>query len=176
MGMKSFLAAGVVSAVVLGGSGVASAVDGPDPARGPCDDHGTWPAIAQGEPRDFDPGDKGAQTFWHDRQGWHVRVTHRPNGERTFTGRITTPTGRFVLVREVKDEAADKVRVSDDGTSLSYSFSNHGLVDGVDFRVACSRRLDVAAAADGRRLPTDRIELGRFSAHPTSNPFSFQRS
>ncbi len=175
MGMKSFLAAGVIGAVVIGG-GVAASADGAASPPKRCDEPGTWPAIAQGQPRQFEAGDKGAMTMWHDDGGWHVRVTHRPNGERTFTGRITTPTGRFVLVREVKDEAADKVSVSDGGKTLAYSFSNHGFIDGLDFRVECTRRMEVASAADGNRLPTDRIELGRFSAHPTSNPFTLQRT
>ncbi|MEO5679945.1 MAG: hypothetical protein ABIS47_09785 [Acidimicrobiales bacterium] len=179
MTMKKVLAAGVVGALVLGGAGVAGAAgttstSAPNPSA--CDERGSWPTVAQGEPRQLDAGDRGALTMWHDPQGWHVRVTHRPNGERTFTGRITTSTGRIAVVREVRDEAADIVRLSDGGATLAFSFSNHGGIDGVDFRVACSRRLEVVAGADGRRLPTERVKLGRFGVHPTSNPFVLRRS
>ena len=177
MNTKSTIATAVVGVTMLGGVAVAGAA--PRTASTAADDcsighDGPWPASVQGRPRGFDAGDKGGVYMWHDDGGWHVRVTHRGDRERVFSGTITTPGE--ISAERVLDERGDRVAVSSDHHQLRFRFENYGRVDGADFVTRCAPRLNVSVRGDGRELPTNRVFLGHRDTHPTSVPFVIERS
>jgi hypothetical protein len=181
MSISKRLAAGTLAAVALAGTAgvtTASAAGAPpsptDAEHCPGVRDGHWPAAIQGQP-DLNAGDKGAFYMWHDGDGWHVRVTHRNNDEKTYTGIITTP-GRIVAVDRVLNEGADTVALSADHQTMAFSFHNYGRIDGIDFRTECAPRLSVGVRGDGNLLPTNRIFLGENEVHPASDPFTVVRA
>jgi hypothetical protein len=100
-----------------------------------CSDN-HWPASIQGRPMGLDAGDTGGAYLWHDGDGWHLRVTHKGDHERTFAGAIAT-RGKLAFQR-VADERADKAGVTGGGHVLWFRFHNYGRIDGVDFRSTCA--------------------------------------
>jgi len=137
-------------------------------------DDGHWPAYVNGQPAGIDPHTTGAIYMWHDKNGWHIRVTHRTNNKRTFSGQITTG-GKLVDVKPVRLEKNDKFVVSADKHSVTFLFKNYGFIDGLDFRTACAPSLSFGFQSDGKTSPTSRIVIGKGATHPASNPFVINR-
>jgi hypothetical protein len=170
--------AGSAVALALAGGGVAAAVPAsaatttaPTTCTPSRVDH--WPASVQGRPHGLDAGDRGGVYVWHDAAGWHVRVTHRNDHLRLYTGTIST-TGELRFQR-VADERGDRVRVGPDHHTLTFAFTNYGRIDGVDFQTACAPSLAMSFKADGHELPADRVNLGFFDRHPATVPFVVSR-
>ncbi len=178
MTMKRIVAGVLAGFLVLGTAGAATASSGSSPSTvkaTSCNDDadGHWPLAVQGRPGGLDAGDRGAAYTWHDRDGWHVRVTHAGTLERDATGIIHTSgelSGQRVL-----DERADKVWVSRDHHTLAFRFHNYGRLDGVDFHTRCAPQVSFGYASDGHRLATDRVYLGLTKRHPGTDPFTIPR-
>jgi hypothetical protein len=59
---------------------------------------------------------------------------------------------------------------------IAYKFNNYGGVDGIDFRTHCAPSITFELKADGQELQTFQVHLGEYGLHPTSVPFTVQRS
>jgi hypothetical protein len=183
MKLKAFVAAGVLSVSTIAGATAAvaatpsTATPGSEQERRSCLPEGAddaWPGIVQGTPDGFHPGDTGGVYLWHDRDGWHLRVTHANDDKKIVSGRITTK-GKLTRVDGARLEKGDMVKTGPDGHVLEFRFRNYGHIDGVDFRTACAPALHFAFATGGHKVPVDRVFLGDERAHPDSNPFTIKR-
>lgn len=172
--------AGSAVAIALAG-GVAAApasaaTTTPAPAAATCTpsrvDH--WPAYTQGRPHGLDAGDRGGVYLWHDTSGWHLRVTHRTDHVRVYTGTIATKGE--IRFQRVADERADKAWVSADHHTLRFAFTNFGRIDGVDFQTACAPSLAMSFRGDGHELAPNRVNIGFFDRHPATVPFVVSRA
>ena len=167
----SLAAAGVgVAAAVAQASTTGSTTGTTASACRPPTTTGAWPAWADGQ-----PGRSPGVTVWHDRTGWHVRVTHDSLHDRVFSGEIAT-TGELVGVRGYRLEKNDKLVVGPDKHVLEFRFNNYGHVDGFDFATACAPSLEFGFLTDAHRVPVSRIAVGAGAHHPARDPFVIKRS
>jgi hypothetical protein len=134
---------------------------------------GHWPASVQGKPTLLHAGGRAGDYIWHDRYGWHLRVTHATSARRIFTGRITASAP--MTVTPFRLEPGDVVTLSADKLTLTYKFFNYGYIDGIDFKTDCARRVAFAGKMSGLKLPTSRIWIGYRNHHPLQNPFIVTR-
>ena len=134
-----------------------------------------WPASANGRPTGVDRTTASGTYVWHDRAGWHIRVTHRGAGRRTFSGRLET-SGKFVAVRAVRLEGHDALRLSADRHTLTFRFDNYGAIDGLGFRVACAPSIEFHFASDGDPMPSSDVKIGHDAASPDTVPFAISRN
>lgn len=170
---KKLVAVGVASTVLLGTAGVAFA-EGPTTSAPERDcNKDPWPTYVQGQPDGFEAGAALGDYIWHDRDGWHVRVTHRGNERVTFTGVVSADTA--MRDHRVRDERNDRLVKSADGKSFAFEFQNYGYVDGVDFKTDCASTLRFSLKVDGRDVPLRAIRLGDQNANPDSDPFAVTR-
>jgi hypothetical protein len=171
--MKRFIslaAAAAAGATALVGVGVTSA----SATTNTCDVK-PWDASVNGRPTNFNDHRKGGDYLWHDRSGFHLRVTHKRADKRVYSGSITAST-KIVSLRRIKFEKRDKVWLSADHKTLYFRFVNHGWIDGINFRTACATSLTVSDLKVGKTaLPTSRVYLGRHRAHPAAVPFTVNR-
>ena len=137
-----------------------------------CTD-GHWPSSVQGRPLTFHAGATGGEYLWHDLYGWHVRVTHPGTGRVIYTGAVVASAPLDAM--PVKLEKADVDTVSSDHRTITFRLVNYGGIDGFDFRTACAQSVGFGVRADGVRLPTWRIFIGRYDRHPLENPFVIGR-
>jgi hypothetical protein len=125
------------------------------------------PANAANEGRPSrDPG----VTLWHDRNGWHVRVTHNAIHDRVFSGSIHT-SGKLTAVHAVRLEKNDYLKVGSGGHTLVFRFNNYGGTDGFDFTTRNAPYLAFAFATDGHVLAPAHISIGAAGRHPAHDPF-----
>jgi hypothetical protein len=136
-------------------------------------DAGRWPRRVQGKPATLVAGARAGDYIWHNENGRHLRVTHHGTAGVVFSGRIVANAP--VSVVGVRLEAGDAIALSADRKTVTYRFTNHGLVDGLDLRTACATRLAFAGSMAGTRLPVGRIWIGRNGIHPLGNPFVVTR-
>ncbi len=145
------------------------------PATAAACDAAPWAARIQGRPAGYQPGARGGDYLWHDRTGFHLRVTHRSDDRAVFTGRIAAPTA--LRIEPVKLEKGDVLTLSADHRSFTFAFVNHGYTDGVDFHTYCAPSLTVSNLNVGNAaLPTSRVYLGATRAHPSAIPFTVHRT
>ena len=162
-------AALVAPAAALAATPVTAATDG---STAMACTGGAWPYAVQGAPA-LAAGAAAGDRLWHDATGWHLRVTHPGTYVAGFSGTIRA--NRPLHVRGYRLEFGDTFTVSADGLSVSYRFTNHGRLDGLDFTTECATRLGVSARMNGALLPIRRIWLGRAGHHPIQNPFVIYR-
>lgn len=129
----------------------------------------TW----NGKPAGWHSGSPASVAMWHDEFGWHLRTTSRLL-ERRFNGHIRTAGGRVTNIRSVDPERGDRISVIADGSVINFDFTVQRGIDGFDWTWS-GDRLQVLIEIDGRMLHPSDICIGRFSLHPGSNPFSFER-
>ena len=127
-----------------------------------------WPATVEGEPTTLKAGSRTYGFYWHDRQGWHIRVTHPGSRKWVFTGHVRA--NAELAVREVLDERRDIVKIDDDKMGFTFRFTNYGRLDGVNFRTDCATRMAIGLSTGGEHVSVRRIVLGHRNVHPTSNP------
>jgi hypothetical protein len=124
-----------------------------------------------------DPGVRGGASsgarVWHDAAGWHLRFTHPGTGTRVFTGVVTS--GQPITAHGFRFEKQDSFRLSHHGRRLTFTVTNHGGIDGIDFTDRCAVNTAFSLTRDGRRLPVTDVGLGARQVHPTGNPFLVQR-
>ena len=128
-----------------------------------------WPVSVQGRPIKLHAGARGGDYIWHDAKGWHLRVTHAGTKKLVFTGRIVSSAP--MTVTPFRLENADGITLSADKLTLTYRFRNYGRLDGFDLKTDCAQRLAISGSMAGRKLPTNRILLGRHGRHPLQNRF-----
>jgi hypothetical protein len=128
-----------------------------------------WPASVQGRPTNLHAGSRGGNYVWHDKNGWHLRVTHHGKRKVIFTGQIVSDTP--MTVKAVKLEKRDTFTLSADKLTLTYRFRNFGKIDGLNIKTACAQSLQISGSMAGNTLPVRRIWLGKHHVHPLSNPF-----
>ncbi len=133
-----------------------------------------WPDVANGVPAGFDAGDTGGVYLWHGPDGWHLRVTHRGDNGRVYTGTIWT-AGTIDHVEPVKLEKDDRVATGPAAHVLTFRFVNYGAIDGVDFTTHCADGLHIDLKVDGHELAMERVFVGHTSYHPTTMPFVIRR-
>jgi len=187
MNWKNFIVGSALAVGVIAASaGVSAAATAPSPAppqvpapstAPKCDDvrDGAWPLWVQGKPDSLDAGATGGVYMWHDRDGWHVRVTHATDDKTTFTGRLQS-VGTFVGVKAISLEQNDTLQVGTGGHVVNFKFENYGHIDGFDFRTSCAPSIAVTLSRGEHRLPTDRVFIGDHKAHPAGNPFRIRRT
>jgi hypothetical protein len=131
------------------------------------------PAWVQGQPGQLHAGAPSGDYLWHDKDGWHLRVTHGNKHKQVFAGQIKA--SRPITFVKVKDEARDKATLSSDKQTLTFRFVNYGGIDGVDFTDACAQTTKFAFAIDGDKAGRNRIYVGKHSARPSGDPFTIHR-
>jgi hypothetical protein len=168
------LVAGLLTISALGASLIVPAATfaaSPAPAAGTAaacpDTH--WPLSVQGRPLKLHAGARGGDYIWHDSKGWHLRVTHAGTAKVVFTGKIVSNAP--MTVTPYRLENLDGLVLSADKLTLTYRFRNYGRLDGFDLKTDCAQRLAISGSMAGKKLPTNRILLGRHGRHPLENRF-----
>lgn len=144
----------------------------PSATAAACDEQ-PWEAMVQGRP-DFHPGGLSGDYLWHDRSGFHLRVTHRGKEQIVYSGQLLASAP--MRIEPVKLEGRDYVALSADHRYLTFRFYNYGRTDGVDFHTDCASRLQVRwLDANGHPVWHERVYLGAKSQHPQHVPFLVHR-
>ena len=164
LGLAASLGLGLVAAPIALSTSAASAA--------PCHS-GTWSPSAQGRPA-FVAGSNKAMYLWHDTGGWHLRVTHPGSHRVVFEGTIDSSRGLGVVTRAL--EGNDRVVITPRAGKVHFRVENRGGIDGVDFKVDCAPRFTFRGQINGASVSTTDVELGAANTHPTSVPFTMERS
>jgi hypothetical protein len=164
-------------AMLAAPAGVAAASPAPTAASAVttatvCPD-GHWPGSVQGVPVNFKAGARAGDYIWHDRNGWHLRVTHAGSRGVVFSGTIHASAP--LDADPVKLEQNDQFTVSADRKTITYRFVNYGRIDGLDFKTSCAKTLSFRGLMAGHKLPIWRIWIGHRGLHPLENPFVIRR-
>jgi hypothetical protein len=131
-----------------------------------CDESG-WPATAEGAPAAFA---SGGYYVWHDRGGWHVRVTG-------VTGAISARVTGDSALRVTKLSTTVRSHLTRRAKSLSLTMTGTGRTEVLDFRAGCANRLSFAFGPErptGSLAPQQAAYLGRTGSSPGSS-FILQR-
>ena len=107
--------------------------------------------------------------MWHDSGNWHIRVTHRTNNLRSFSGQLVT-AGTFAAVHAVHLEKSDQFQMSKDKHTITFFFKNYGAIDGVDFATHCAPSIKFALQSDGHTSPPSKIVIGQERHAPVERP------
>jgi hypothetical protein len=135
---------------------------------------GHLPAVIEGAPPSYHPGDARGAWIWHGKDGYAIRVTHRQDGKLVeFTGSVTAD--RPIQVKAVQLENSDRYWFSNDHKTLYFAFANYGHTDGIDFRADCAAKVSFGVRADGGLLSPSRVLLGAHAVAALSNPFTVER-
>src|SRR6476660_7791070 len=88
-----------------------------------------------GEPKQFAQGMNAMYAVWHNKNGWHFRMTTAKK-ERRFSGLISVKDGEFVKVTshnlELVGPKNDRWLVSPDNRALKFDFRTDKGVDGIN--------------------------------------------
>jgi len=177
---KRIAALGTIGMVLGAGSllaaptGASASVIRPRSARCASAVDDTWPAWTDGRPANVDPKTAAGAYMWHDGTGWHLRVTHRTDARRVFSGTLVT-TGRFAGVSSVRLEGHDSRTVSADHHTITFRFENHGAIDGLNFRTHCAPSISFSFTSDGNVLAASKVTIGRAGTNPATDPFTVSR-
>lgn len=124
----------------------------------------------EGQPSLMRQGSLASYWIWHDREGYHVRVT-TAHDRRTFTGRITF-SRELGWVRAYQLGAEDEVRATNDGIRFRI-VSEKGL-NGFNFRTGrdnqATLHLEINDMEQQKLLQS--VFLGQNNVHPMSNDFT----
>jgi hypothetical protein len=113
--------------------------------------------------------------LWHGKTGYALRVTHPGHQKVVFTGSITV-SNTISAVRKFRLEKADSMKVGPQRHTLTFRFTNYGYLDGISFAAGCSRDVKVTVSIDGKQAAPDQVFLGKNRLHPTSVPFTIERT
>lgn len=128
----------------------------------------------QGEPTKMEGGKVQSWYVWHDKDGWHVRTTTKKM-EHQFSGTVRVTGGQFKEVTASKLEQNKAVKdwwvLEDKDRTLKFDFKTNGAMDGIDFTLGGKADdITFTLKIDGEDK-TERIFIGKDSAHPKSNTF-----
>ncbi len=128
----------------------------------------------QGEPKGLKAGDRAGDYLWHDKDGFHLRVTHAKGDRQVYTGVITASSP--MRYTPVKLEKGDIVKLSSNRRTMSFSFVNYGRIDGANFHTDCATSLSVSRLHVGdANLAASHVYLGEHKRHPEHIPFTVHR-
>src|SRR4051812_8735704 len=152
----------------------ASASAAPSPTAAACD-RAPWEAKVQGAPAGFGAGSPSGDYLWHDRRGFHLRVTHAAHDRRVYRGVLTSSAP--MKIDRGRLERGDRVALSNNHRTLVFAFATHGYLDGVNFPTFCAARVTVSHLRVGdHRLGATHVYLGATKAHPAAVPFTVHRA
>ena len=180
--LARFTVAATSAALIAGGVGVMASPAGaatPSTTAATGCATGQLPPSILGNPN-VKPGQTGGAYIGHgtgpngERVGYGFAVTHPGSKPVVFTGTITASAP--ISAAKVRVERHDVIRLSADKHTLTFRFVNYGAIDGVAFRADCAKTVTFKLFADGHQLVTDRVFLGANRVHPTSNPFTIERT
>jgi hypothetical protein len=165
----------LAGASLLGSAGAASAATTPTPKPEPtaCP-AGVLPVEVIGSSAVKAQNALGVY-LWHGTTGYALRVTHPGHQKITFTGSITV-TNKISAVRKFRLEKADTMKVGPQRHTLTFRFTNYGYLDGFSFAAGCSKDVKVTLSIDGKQAAPDQVFLGKDRLHPTSVPFTIERT
>jgi hypothetical protein len=170
----AMLTAAALTTGAIGLAPAASASAAPTPKAAACD-RAPWEAKVQGAPAGFGAGSPSGDYLWHDRRGFHLRVTHAAHDRRVYRGVLTSSAP--MKIDGVKLERGDRVALSNNHRTLVFAFANHGYLDGVNFHTFCAARVTVSHLRLGdHRLGATHAYLGATKAHPAGVPFTVHRA
>lgn len=121
---------------------------------------------AEGRPV-FNAGFPASYWIWHDRAGWHLRVT-TAGLRRQFSGTVESTTGFIESFHPASLELRDRVRV-ERNRLIRFDFWTRGDIDGFDWNTS-SMCNNFNLYIDGAPHP-ERIFVGGFSDIPPSPTF-----
>ncbi len=165
LGIMTLAASLIIPASTFAAEPAATPTSTPAPTT--CELH--WPAAFQGKPTTLHAGARAGDYIWHDKNGWHLRVTHKGHGKVVFTGTIVSSTP--MTVTPARLEKSDSWTLSADKKTLTYKFNNYGYIDGLNFTTACANHLSIRGSVSGHKLALGRIVIGLHNRHPLSNRF-----
>jgi hypothetical protein len=135
---------------------------------------GEWSKTTQGRPTMLQQGSAQGAYLWHDRDGWHLRVTHPGTARVDFAGTIQSSRRIAGVARSV--ESKDQVNVVKSEDRIDFAFTNYGRMDGIDFRVGCSNRFVLNFSINGVPFDTSQLFIGSGAVRPSSTPFVVERT
>lgn len=135
---------------------------------------GQWPGEVQGRPMQLGAGADAGLYLWHNDHGWHAFVTHADHQQVTF--RITVRSATNVYGVESHDERGDGVIEHADQHTVTLRATNYGYLDGMNFRTACGRGIEVSGTINGQPLTASQIFVGHDGDHPAHFPVTITRS
>jgi hypothetical protein len=151
-----------------------STTSGPEPSSETTGcQFGQWPAQAQGRPVQLQAGATAGLYLWHDDVGWHAFVTHANHNPAVF--RITVRSTTKIYGVETDDESGDAVIEHADDHAVTLRAANFGYLDGMNFRTACGKGIEVSGTIDGRPLDSAHVFVGHDGAHPGQVPVVIKR-
>jgi len=169
----------LIAAATLGVAGMVApaaavaATPTPTPAAAACDKT-AWEATVQGRPVGLRAGSPTGDYLWHDRYGFHLRVTHANHDRRVYSGVIHASAP--MRMERVRLEKGDRVLISNNRETIVYAFANHGGIDGINFHTDCASTLTVSRLHVGtHRIALNHVYLGAKKAHPAAVPFTVHR-
>jgi hypothetical protein len=165
------------SAGSSGSSGSAATATGttPEPPSETTDcQFGQWPDAVNGRPVQLEAGATAGLYLWHDEDGWHAFVTHANHMPVDF--RITVRSATRIYGVETHDERGDAVIEHADDHAVTLRARNFGYLDGMNFRTACGRGIDVSGTIDGHPLDAAHVFIGHDGDHPDQFPVVISRS
>ena len=182
MNLKRVIAMAAITGTAAIGLGAAlpagaqtSASDAPEPtAETTGCQFGQWPAAVNGRPVQLQPGATAGLYLWHDDTGWHAFVTHA--NHRPVTFRITVKSTTKIYGVETHDEGGDAVIEHADDHAVTLRARNFGYLDGMNFRTACGRGIEVSGTIDGHPLDAAHVFVGHDGNHPAQVPVVIKRS
>jgi hypothetical protein len=135
---------------------------------------GQWPAEVQGRPVPLQAGATAGLYLWHDDHGWHAFVTQANHEPVVF--RITVKSTTKIYGVETHDESGDAVIEHADTHAVTLGARNFGYLDGMNFRTACGRGIEVSGTIDGHPLDAAHVFVGHDGDHPGQFPVTIKRS
>ena len=169
----ALLAAATTAGLAAGLTGLAAPADASTPTPSTCD-KAPWEAAVQGRPAGFGAGSPTGDYLWHNKTGFHLRVTHAKKDRRVYTGEIRASAP--MRLERVRLEKGDQVILSHSRRIILFRFSNHGFIDGINFHTDCATSLTVRhLRVAGHPLATNHVYLGATKAHPAAIPFTVHR-
>jgi len=166
-------AAATTAGLAAGLTGLAAPAGASTPSPSTCD-KAPWEAAVQGRPAGFGAGSPTGDYLWHNKTGFHLRVTHAKKDRRVYTGEIRASAP--MRLERVRLEKGDQVILSHSRRIILFRFSNHGFIDGINFHTDCATSVTVShLRVAGHHLATSHVYLGAKKAHPADIPFTVHR-
>lgn len=177
MNIKRTLAiVGVTGAVAFGLGPVvtAGADQPPEPAAETTGcEYGHWPAAVEGRPVQLEPGATAGLYLWHSDTGWHAFVTHQNHIPVVFRVTVKSPTKIYGV--ETHTERGDAVIEHADDHAVTLRATNFGYLDGMNFRTACGKGIEVTASIDTVPLSEAHVFVGEDGHNPPQMPLPIPR-
>jgi hypothetical protein len=167
-------AAATTAGLATGLTALAAPAGASTPSSAACD-KAPWQAQVQGRPAGFGAGSPTGDYLWHNKTGFHLRVTHAKHDKRAYSGEVHASAP--MRLERVRLEKGDRVILSHNRRTILFRFVNHGAIDGINFHTDCATKLTVShLRVAGHGLATSHVYLGATKAHPADIPFTVHRT